>query len=469
MNNDHRKRRRGERGFVMMLYTLMMLFIIIPMVGLAIDAGILYTIKAKLQSAVDGASLGAARSLNRGQDLTSQQSAATDTATRYYHANFPSDWMGVTPVNDPTVTWPTSSNPATAIINVQAAVDAPTWFMRILGFNSVHLTAIGQATRRDVNVLLVIDRSGSLQTSGSCGSLSTSAQLFVSSFSNNRDRMGLVTFGTYYNYDFPFNYDFQGGLTTTLTSLNCVGWTNAAAAYWKGYQYLKGLGDLNALNVILFFTDGQPNTVTFGTADGGSGTLIPKTGTCQPSPAATGFSGTIGGNADGIYQQTVATYPAANPDQFMVGSTGCNFTGKINTVLATSSIPSLPNTDAFGNSLTSSLLGGTGFPYSVSLTGSNVKITSGNVTNGGINALDNAAQHARQDAAASNMPFIVYTIGLGNSGGVNDELLKRIANDPAALAYQTAYSAGTYVYTPDTAHLAQAFGQIADDIMRISK
>lgn len=469
MHNDLRKRRHGERGFVMMLYTLMMLFIIIPMVGLAIDAGILYTIKAKLQASVDGASLGAARSLNRGQDLASQEAAANDTALRYFHANFPNNWMGVSTVPDPTVTWPTSPNPATAIINVEGDIDAPTWFMRVLGFNSVHLTAIGQATRRDVNVLLVIDRSGSLQTSGSCSSLSSSAQLFVSSFSNNRDRMGLVTFGTYYNYDFAFNYNFQSGLTTTLSSLSCVGWTNAAAAYWKGYQYLKGLSDLNALNVILFFTDGQPNTVTFGTADGGTGSLITPTGTCQPSPAAAGFSGTVGGNADGIYQQTVSTYPAANPDQFMVGSTGCNFTGRINTVLSTSSILSLPNSDAFGNSLTTSLLGGSGFPASVTLTGSNVRISSSNVTNGGINALDNAAQRARQDAAANNMPFIVYTIGLGNSGGVNDELLKRIANDPTALAYQTAYSAGTYIYTPDTAHLAQAFGEIADDIMRISK
>lgn len=465
------RRRNGERGFVMMLWTLMMLFIIIPMVGLAIDAGILYTVKAKLQSAVDGASLGASRSLNRGQDIPSQESAATDTATRYYHANFPNNWMGVTPVNDPTITWP-AAPPATAIINVAGAVNSPTWFMRILGFNSVHLTAVGQATRRNVNVLLVIDRSGSLETSGSCGSLSSSAQLFVSSFSNNRDRMGLITFGTYYNVDFPFNYDFQTGLTTTLGTLACVGWTNAGAAYWKGYQTLKALGDLNALNVILFFTDGQPNTITFGTGDGGSGPLLPLKGgsTCKPTP---GFSGTVGGNADGIYQQTVATYPAANPDQFLIGAAGgnngsCSFGSGINRSIS-SDVANLPTTDVWANSISSSLLGGAGFPATVTLSGGKIQVTSNNVTNGGINALDNAAQRARQDANANNIPFVVYTIGLGNSGGVNDELLKRIANDATALAYQTAYPAGTYIYTPDTAHLSAAFGEIADDIMRISK
>src|SRR5581483_11905232 len=40
MNNRIRQA-RGERGFVLTLYTLMMLFIIVPIVGLAIDSGIM--------------------------------------------------------------------------------------------------------------------------------------------------------------------------------------------------------------------------------------------------------------------------------------------------------------------------------------------------------------------------------------------------------------------------------------------
>jgi len=478
MDQHRSTRRKGERGyFVMSMWMMMMVCVIIPMIGLAVDAGILYTIKGKLQEAVDGASLGAARSLNRSQAIADQEADASDAAVRYYHANFPTGWMSVSPVNDPTVTWPTSSNPATAIIHVQGDIDAPTWFMRILGFNSVHLTAVGEATRRNVNVLMVLDRSGSLDTSGSCVPMAQAAQGFVNLFSDNRDRMGMLTFGTYYNLDFPFNYDFQSGLTTDLNSLSCVGWTNAAAAYWKGYQALKALGDLNALNIILFFTDGQPNTITFGTVDGGSGPLLPlKAGSsCTATP---GFSGTVGGNADGVYKQTIATYPApadANPyDEVVIDSSygwngGCSFHSAVGRSIS-SDVSYLPSTDAFGNSISTSLLGGTGFPASVTKSGGNVQVTSGNVTNGGTNALDNAAQRARQDAAAANMPFIVYTIGLGNApGGVNNELLKRIANDPTALAYQSAYSAGTYLYSPDAAHLAAAFAAIADDIMRISK
>src|ERR1700737_1494448 len=157
MNRNHRRTGKGQRGFVIHIWLFMMLFVIIPMVGLAIDAGILYFIKGKLQAAVDGAGRGAARSLNRSPALAQQQSDATDTATRYYHANFPVGWMGVSSVPDPAVTWPTAP-PATALINVVGQIDAPPWFMRILGFNSVHLAVAGQASRRNVNIMLVIDR-----------------------------------------------------------------------------------------------------------------------------------------------------------------------------------------------------------------------------------------------------------------------------------------------------------------------
>ena len=87
------------------------------------------------------------------------------------------------------------------------------------------------------------------------------------------------------------------------------------------------------------------------------------------------------------------------------------------------------------------------------------------IENAGINALDNAARGGRIDAAANNIPLIVYTIGLGNApGGVNNALLERIANDPSSATHQAAYTTGLYMYSPDTAHLSSAFATIASDI-----
>src|SRR5947209_876733 len=160
--------KHAEKGMVLLVSAMMLLFIVIPAVGLAIDAGILYAVKAKLQTAVDGAALGAARSLSRGLDLASQQSAASNTAVRWYHANFPTNWMGVSTVADPNVTFPTAP-PKTTIINVAGTIQSPTYFMRIFNVNSLPVNVVGQATRRDVNIVMVIDRSGCLYESGSCG------------------------------------------------------------------------------------------------------------------------------------------------------------------------------------------------------------------------------------------------------------------------------------------------------------
>jgi Flp pilus assembly protein TadG len=214
MTRTASSRRRNERGVVTLLYTLMMLFIIIPMAGLAIDAGIVYTIKTKLQSAVDGASLAAARSLNLQQSITQQNGPASTFAASVLHANFPTGWMSVNPVPDPTVTIATNAQDSTiplgeVQITVAENIVAPTWFMRILGFNSVNMAASGVAIRRNVNVMLVIDRSQSLQDEGNCGTLKTDAQAFVNSFIEGQDKLGMVTFGTSFNYDFAFNTTFN--------------------------------------------------------------------------------------------------------------------------------------------------------------------------------------------------------------------------------------------------------------------
>ena len=47
----------------MILFTMMMLFVILPVVGLAVDVGVLLAIKGKMQTAADGAALSAGRSL----------------------------------------------------------------------------------------------------------------------------------------------------------------------------------------------------------------------------------------------------------------------------------------------------------------------------------------------------------------------------------------------------------------------
>ena len=149
----------------------MTLVFIVPMVGLAIDAGILYTVKGKLQMAVDAASLAAARALSRGNDDTTQQNNAKAQAQEYVLLNFPSGYFNV-----PTPTFG-ANNSGISIdesvanqrsVSVTAYVTAPLYFLRWLGTNNTTVSATATAVRRDVNVAVVIDRSGSLSISNSC-------------------------------------------------------------------------------------------------------------------------------------------------------------------------------------------------------------------------------------------------------------------------------------------------------------
>jgi hypothetical protein len=68
------------------------------------------------------------------------------------------------------------------------------------------------------------------------------------------------------------------------------------------------------------------------------------------------------------------------------------------------------------------------------------------ITSAGINALDNAAQRARDDSITRNLNVYTYTIGLDNApSGVDNELLQRIANDPNAGNYNPNKPIGEYV------------------------
>src|SRR5580700_9277990 len=82
-----------ERGITLLL-AVVSLLLIIPMTGLAIDVGFLYVVKAKIQAAVDGAALAAARALNLGQTTQAQAASAQANAVNWFYANFPVGYFG---------------------------------------------------------------------------------------------------------------------------------------------------------------------------------------------------------------------------------------------------------------------------------------------------------------------------------------------------------------------------------------
>jgi hypothetical protein len=67
------------------------------------------------------------------------------------------------------------------------------------------------------------------------------------------------------------------------------------------------------------------------------------------------------------------------------------------------------------------------------------------------------------------MNIAIYTIGFTGNGGVDPALLKRIANTQDSTSYNSNHQSGIYVEASDAQSLQQAFGQVACEVLRLSK
>jgi Flp pilus assembly protein TadG len=486
------KRRRQTQSGISVIMTAMMLTMIVPFMGLAIDVTLLYVDKARLQGAVDGAALAGAKSLSRGSNDAAQQAAAVQEAKNFVYLNYPTSFFFT---NSVTINMSATPNPDIYIdesvtnqrtVNVTAHANVPALFMQYLNFTSTTLTASATVTRRDLNVMFVMDRSGSLANSGSCTPAKLDGVSFLNYFALGTDNVGLITFASSSRVDSPLSTAFSG-MATIIGSVNCTGATSSAQALWTGYQALATLNQPAALNVIVFFTDGQPTAVTadLPIATGSSCTTQPPNTfrgvftvgfeTTSPfSPVGTG----------GVFDYQAPVQPM-NSDAIQISGAegnpqGCAFVS--NWGNAYQDIAGVPTTDVWGNNLNNGY-------QSVTLSGGLVSIPSNstgalNMINASTNAADNAGYRIRQaTSSGSSVPgsaaavgtgglsnVVIFTIGLGNSTyPANGDLLERIANDPRASSYDSTKPAGLYVYAATTADLSSAFAAVAAQILRIAK
>src|SRR6202171_430789 len=251
-----------QRGVAIIMLTFMMTTLLVPLVGLAIDGGILFMTKAKLQTAVDAASLAGGRSLRVGLDLATQTASCTNTVNAYFAANFPNGWFGATNANVGVNI--AQSAFKTRTVTVTASVQSPLYFLRILGLNNATVAAAGATSRRDVNLILTLDRSSSMQSAGVCGIMANSAIAFVDKFTEGRDRLGLLTFmgAAHLHYAHTLNFKTQSPtMEATIGMMVCGGNTGTAHALNVAYQQIKAINEPGALNIIVLFTDGLPNGI----------------------------------------------------------------------------------------------------------------------------------------------------------------------------------------------------------------
>ncbi|MCB9963376.1 MAG: hypothetical protein H6857_00335 [Rhodospirillales bacterium] len=196
--------------------------ILIMSLGLSLDYARAYLVQQRLQQAIDASALAAAASSD-DPDIIEQK------VLDFFEANYPPEKLGIT--IDPVVQVDGDS------ITVTANALYNTLFMRIIGIDDIDVNVDTTVQRevKGVEVVLVMDNTGSMATNNNISALRTAATNFVDIMfdrisDEDQIRIGLVPYSTSvnvgpyglgedldgYSYDTPFvdnphNLDYDTG------------------------------------------------------------------------------------------------------------------------------------------------------------------------------------------------------------------------------------------------------------------
>jgi len=471
----HGRGQRAERGFVL-VYMAAILVVLLTVSGLAVDAGQAYLVKAQLSKAVDGAALGAARNLNGGDP--------SGEATRIFNANFPAGYLGTTGTGAPTFSLTTDAASGVNVVSVGASATMPTSFMKVADIPSVTITSSAQATRRMVDLSLVLDVSSSIGSKWP--TVRDAIRTFVDSFDQAHDRVALITFGNGATVldPMPSSRGFnKPGLESDVPNSLPGGSTLMVEGLYRGWDELRSVpsGSQSSLRVIVLFTDGASNGVpgiydASGTAKSLRTWDFPKSATDPDSQTWNQP------HIDGLYD----SQSGSQSPSYSLVPTAWNSTQTL------AQVPLLPLTTTHAHHrsvgiptsfpLQSSSLMVNGAPQNSRRGLRNKDMPTGrypadvwNINNAARNVLEMIANGARGDNG--DYPIRIYTIGmgylvrdmLGTMPEMPEDILKRVANDKTSPDFNAAQLEGKYFYAQTEQDVAPAFANIQNEIIRLSK
>jgi Flp pilus assembly protein TadG len=472
---------RDESG-VALIHMAVFLPVLLLFTGLAVDTGRAYVVKSQLSKAVDGAALSAARNLNGGNPK--------GEAAKIFSANFPSDFMGATSVTDPATAadfyeMHTDEETGMHIVTIKATATVPTTFMRLGNFNEMTVSSASEATRRLVDLSLVLDTSGSIGPAWPA--VRDAARSFIDAFDKNGDRMALITysFGARVLDPMPVGFGFdKDKLKADVPNALPGGTTSMAEGLYRGWDEVRSVpgGQQAGLRVIVLFTDGSGNVLPgfidgSGIAKGVFSGDFPKV---LPDPTnATTNTPVI----QGAYQTETGTQSpswAYQPPSW-------------NSTSTTMSLPLLPASSAHTHHrsagipvsfpLQSNTLKVNGVTQSAKRGLRNYDVAAGkypaevfNIRNAATNLTEIIADAARSDNTGDHR-IRIFTIGMGqlvkmNLGTIpesSESVLKRVANDKSSPDYDSTQLEGKYYYAETAADLGPVFQQLQNQIIRLSK
>lgn len=249
----------NERGAVLAVVALT-LIVLLASTGLAIDLGRGYIAKVRIARAVDAGALAGARTLRSGE------AAAREEAEAVARANGIANGIGDIETE---LTFGMNDRGENTVV-FSANRTLPTTFMRVVNRYEMEVSATAEAAVPPLDVVLILDTSGSLAQMGAWGALQNAAISFVQNFSDQLDQMGLVSFQIGATNLHTLSPNFRIPITYQINGAASAGDTNIGEGFRLAREQITGFqARPSAAKVVVFFTDGRATAVrgTFGGQD----------------------------------------------------------------------------------------------------------------------------------------------------------------------------------------------------------
>jgi hypothetical protein len=471
----------------------LLLTVLIAMVGLAVDVGRAHLARTALSKALDAALLAAGFSEEGGDRVA-------EIVRERFRANFPPRLLGIDRsrvVIDPVRVRNGLSDGNGFVVrglSAHASAELPATFLRVLGIESIRVAVSASVQRRFVDVVMALDKSGSLGEEG-LDELKQAAKGFLPIFSERMDRVALVSFGG--SVEWGERLGAEPGfdrrrLEEAIDAMQLSAWTAGGPALGEAYQELNRRFINGRWRVILYFTDGAPNAIRARfdfrpCSDGartypGSAGVIESDGAMLAAGEADNPSPAEQLLVDGLFRPEG---PSGEPAYYE----GYGFDERsridVRDPLAPAAcydvrnrVDRLPTVDYYGTRL-GPVDGVSRRPVSWVL--GDGWLSFRHVINGmARNELENLAGMARNDRHP-HQGITILCVGLDGKeqnltrvneewGETGEEILKRLANVPESRAdYRSEEPRGLYILADQPRDLARAFRIVGTFILRVTE
>jgi len=268
----------NQRGAFVVIFALALL-VILGFVALGIEGGRWYLVRAELAKGVDSAALNAAK------NISNPYVDRLVLAEEFGRENFQAGFLGTPGAGVGTVDF-TATMVETDKVSVTGNVNATATLAKLFGINTIPVSATSVAQKKEVEIMMILDRSGSmsgtkmtdLKRAAAGDSGASGRKGFIDYFrdTQDKDKVGLVSFATSVGKkisgvndsraDVPLGTNTVNAVESAVFAMSATGGTNTSGALGMAGNAAKGgftdqtgvPGSNRVQQFAVFFSDGQP-------------------------------------------------------------------------------------------------------------------------------------------------------------------------------------------------------------------